>query len=284
MNTQLPQIKLKDINIRRFLFVRRFLILSVVMMITAVSIVLFALFPQVQQIIQTTGIIRTEDVTLRNLQRKIAGLAQVNDLEEYANRDKVDQALPVQKPLLPLLETARRVSLSSGASLISIETSPGKLASISAQLSAQPATAVGPDGAPVQPSTITTYDMSASDGQVHGVDKMDIQVTIRGTLTQISDFITQIERSTPITNVTEIDLKDESGEAAANPQFTAELRLSSYYFTRAIEVAIDAPLPETGVKEREFLNQLNAYTVSNDQGQSSQVQGGGRNDLFGVGQ
>ncbi|MBW7944777.1 hypothetical protein H3C70_05270 [Patescibacteria group bacterium] len=273
--------QLKQINYRRLIFVRRFLILSVIMAIVSVCIALFAVLPQIEQIIQTQNMIRTENTTLQNLRRKIQGLAQVNDLEEYANKDKVDQALPFQKPLLPVLETARRVSLQTGARLTSIETSPGKLASISAQqASVTSVTATGAAQTTSTPASAQQYDVSGD--QVHGVDKMDIEVTIQGTLAQISAFISEIERSTPITNVTEIRLDNEVRSADGTSEFTANLRLSAYYFTRAIQVAIDAPLPETGAKERAFLQELETYTIGNQTTQSMTVEGGGRDDLFGI--
>jgi len=271
MAKQLPQINFKDINIRRFLFVRRFLLLSIVMGVVTLAIVLFAVIPQLQQIFQTQGTIQQENVVLKNLQRKIQGLAQVNDLEEYAHKDAVDQALPLQKPLLQLLENSRIVSGDSGARIVSIETAPGKLATVSAQKT---------------PASVTTDGTAivSSAGQVHGVDKMDIQVTVEGNINQISDFIRRIELTTPITNVTQINLTDSAKPSTdGTAEFSADLRLSSYYFTRAIQVAIDAPLPETGVKERTFLQSLDKYTVASNSAQSQTVEGGGREDLFGVG-
>ncbi len=273
----IPSFNLKDINIRRIIFVRRFLILSVIMGVAAVSMVLFAIVPQVQHVIETESTISRENTVLRNLQRKIQGLNQVSDLEEYSHKDRVDQALPVQKPLLPVLETARRVSFESGARIVSIETSPGKLASVSAQPT--------PTNQTAGSSTVETLASPQSvdtKSQVRGVDKMDIAVTVQGTLPQISDFVSRIERSTPIMSVTEIQLNDENRFADQSPQFTAQLRLSAYYFTQAIQVAIDAPLPETGVKEREFLRELDSYTVSDPGVQSTEVSGGGQEDLFGI--
>lgn len=266
--------ELKQVNFRRLIYVRRYLLISIAMCVTALCIALFAILPQVESIISTQSMIRTENTTLANLQRKIQGLAQVNDLEEYANRDKVDQALPFQKPLLPVLETARRVSVETGARIISIETTPGRLASISAQRAN--ATSSGLEAAGSAPVT-TAVD------SVHGVDKMDVSVTVQGTLAQISNFISAVESSTPITSVTEIRLTDSLRTEGAAPEFSAGLRLSSYYFTRAIEVAIDAPLPETGVKERAFLQELENYTIGANTNQSETVEGGGQQDLFGIG-
>jgi len=265
------------------IFVRRFFILSVVMAVTAVCIVLFAILPQVQQIIEAQTMIKTENTTLANLKRKIQGLAQVNDLAEYVDRDKVDEALPFQKPLLPILETAKRVSIESSARLITIETTPGKLASISARAAGINNT-ISASGAatPVAVGGVANQVYGATGDQIHGVDKMDISVSVQGTLAQISDFISRIEKSTPITNVTEIRLDNEVRMPDGLPEFTAALRLSSFYFTRAIQVAIDAPLPETGAKERSFLIELENYTIGSQVTNSTTVEGGGQNDLFGI--
>lgn len=275
MAKQLATVPIKELNLRRLFFVRRFLVLAVVMGVVSVIIILFALLPQVQQIIETQGVITRENTVLQGLQRKLLALSQVNDLAEYANRDKVNEALPIQKPLLPLLETARRVSGESGARITSIETAPGKLASISAQRAT----------APVNPAaTPAPIAVAVDHGQVHGVDKMDVTVTIQGNINQISDFISRIEKSTPVTNVTEIQLTDMQSTTAGPAEFAAQLRLSSYYFTRPIEVAVDAPLPETGANERAFLQELDQYVVTQQNTHSSEVEGGGREDLFGVGQ
>lgn len=278
MATQLTTVQLQDINIRRLLFVRRFMVISVVMAVVAICMVLFAIMPQAQQIVETRSTIAQENATLQNLQRKIVGLTQVNDLVEYAQRDKVDAALPVQKPLLALLDSARRVSAESGARIMSIETAPGKLASVSAQRSTATPSLAGPEAVPPAPVPLPT---TASDGQVHGVDKMDIAVVIQGNIDQISAFVSLIEQSTPITNVTELQITDLLATTSGPSEFSAELRLSSYYFTRAIEVAVDSPLPETGVRERAFLQELEQYTVTPPVVQSQQVEGGGREDLFG---
>ena len=280
MKTPLQKVpSFKELNLRRLLFVRRFLLLAVVMSVVAVVIVLFALLPQAQQVAETQGVITKENVTLQNLQRKIVALSQVNDLAEYANRDKVNEALPLQKPLLQLLETARRVSGESGVRITSIETAPGKLVSISAQ-HATPAASVDPV-ASVAPAPVPE---AGDHGQVHGVDKMDVTVTIQGNINQISDYISRIEKSTPITNVTEIQLTELSPATDKPAEFGANLRLTAYYFTRAIEAAVDAPLPETGVKERAFLQELEQYVVTENSPKSAQVEGGGREDLFGVSQ
>lgn len=265
--------QLKQLNFRRLIYVRRYLLLSVTMLLMALLIVVFAILPQVERIVATQRMIQTENQVLANLRRKIQGLAQVNDLAEYANRDKVDLALPFQKPLLPVLETARRVSLESGARIVNIETSPGRIASISAQSVVS--------GTATAAAAVVTTPEPVGD-QVHGVDKMDVSVTVEGTLAQISNYITQIELSTPLTSVTEIRLTDIGVGAGGTPQFSAGLRLSSYYFTRAIQVAIDAPLPETGARERGFLQQLEQYNVGQSQNQSPTVEGGGQNDLFGI--
>lgn len=270
--------QLKQVNFRRLIYVRRYLLISIVMCITALCIAVLAILPQVEQIISTQGMIQAENTTLSNLQRKIQGLAQVNDLAEYANKDKVDEALPFQKPLLPMLETSRRVSIETGARILSFETTPGRLASISAQRAN--AAVVNATGS-TQPQQVPT-PLSPDADQVHGVDKMDLSVTVQGTLAQISNFITGVESSTPITSVTEIRLTGSQRPENGPPEFSAALRLSSYYFTRAIEVAIDAPLPETGARERAFLQELENYTIGASVNQSDTVQGGGQEDLFGI--
>lgn len=282
MNQDLLHFKLsnmKDLNIRRFLFVRRFLLLSGILLVVGVSIVLFALIPQLQAIVETQQTIRKENEVLQALQRKVRGLLQVNDLAEYAQKDVVDLALPSRKPLLPLLDAARRVSEESGGRITKIETSPGE---IDPGFLSEDAIATG--AATPSATTPTIPATPKKPTQIHGVEKLDVAITVQGTVAVINDFIRRIERTTPVINVTEVNMTDLLLDGEAAGTFSADLTLSTYYFDRPIEVAIDDPLPETGVAERELLRQISEYSVTEQRSSSGQVEGGGREDLFGVGQ
>ncbi len=259
--------QLKELNLQRLIYTRRYLVLSLAVLFTSGGIILLAILPQVKWSLDLRDQVGLENTALQALQKKVRGLAQVSDLEGYGSRDKVEAVLPLEKPLLPLLTTAGIISQETGAQIVDIETNPGFIASGSAATSAR------------------TAQAAQTVNKVHGVDTLDIRVELAGTLDQINSFISRIETAAPITNVSEIELERNTPDAKRNVQtgdlFSAKLTLTTYYFTQAIKVAVDEPLPEIGVTERNFLNQLETYTFP-AMDKVNQVQGGGQEDLFGT--
>ncbi len=285
MKMDVKNVNLKEFHWRRFLYVRRFMLLAVTAGVTSLGILFLAILPQIQGLLDTASEVSAEEKVLQSLQQKVEGLEQVNDLSEYQNKDLVDVALPSSKPLLQLLASATANSQLANVRLTEVQTSPGKLLNQASTVASGSATASGSAEAlaPVTSTITPIAPLDPDQTRIHGVDILNVTVEVEGSLAQINDFISKMEKSFPVTNVSQIKLSElvlnSQAAAALGPQFSAELRLSSYYFTRLIEVAVDDKLPEIGVTERDFLKELEGYFVPN-QTNIDQVQGGGLEDFF----
>jgi len=266
------KLDLKKTDFKTLFTTRKYLFFAGAMVLICVCILLFGVFGQVSSIVDLYSASNKEDVSAKALQSKFNALQQVSYLDEFAKSDKVNLALPSEKPLLQLISGVNTVAQSAGVSLSDIETAPGKLATQSA------ATSTGANASVVVDTAST----------IPGVNVLTIGLKAHGTLAQINTFLDGIEKITPITQASKLKLSvlpAAPGTPAAfgAPQiYEAELELSTYYYSQAISVAVDAPLPTIGGKEETFLNTLDTYQFPDYQKQQ-QVQGGGSSDLFGTG-
>lgn len=255
---------LKNFNLQRFVFVRRYLMMGLGMLLVGLLLVVFAIAPQIQRSTELNFLTKKDAELLRQLQQKVRELNEVEDLQAYANSQKVELALPSEKPLLQLLSSMSYVAQDSKVTLSDIQTNPGRIASASTTVVAPP------PGTPA---------LDLQQTGLGALPTLNLELNVRGQIDNIYDFLDKIERVTPITQVTGLKL---SRVAPNQDLYVCKLTLSTYYFTQPIYVTIDAPLPEVGSAEQNFLNQLDTFIFPDFQRQQ-QIQGGGSSDLFGVG-
>jgi prefoldin subunit 5 len=271
------KIDLKNINIQLLLYTRRFLWVGIGMGIAAALVFLFAILPLVQQVYDLNDQVQQQTRALQSLQQKIQALNVVSDLTEFQDNDKVELALPSEKPLLPLLASVNGIAKNANVAVSDIETSPGRLATGSAA----PNKSTNP-GTPAAVPIVTGSQKPANAPY----EVLTIQVTVKGQLKEINSFIEQVEHATPMINVSQIELNSlekKVGTSVGNNEntFEAKLNLTTYYFVKSILVGVDDNLPQIGEKEKTFLQSLASYTtIAVDKQQS--IQGGGLNDLFGA--
>jgi hypothetical protein len=172
--------------------------------------------------------------------------------------------------LLQLLNNIGVAAKSAQVALSQIQTSPGRIATGSAQLQ----------------SDVSALTPSVATAKVNGIDVLDIGVTVDGTLPQINAFVKNIENITPISDITQFQLTQTRGSQQTTQGliqsvngYEAKIRVTSYYFTQPISVTIDASLPEVNPAEQQFLNQIDTFKLTAET-QQQNIQGGGLNDLF----
>jgi hypothetical protein len=198
------------------------------------------------------------------LEKKVQELEGVTTSVAYAQSDQVNQALPSRKPLLELLTNMNSVVQSSQVVITNIELSPGQIAS------------AGADTTDV-PVPLTPVKTGAGD-----YDELEIEMSAEGTLDQINSFLNSVEKIVPTTTVTKLSLEKQPQKTGQTQQrFEADLALTSYYFTKPVSAAIDAPLPPIGPAEEEVLAKLKTFTYT-PLVKQQMIQGGGLEDLFGV--
>mgnify|MGYP000002170795 CR=1 FL=1 len=280
--------EVQHVNYRRLFYVRRFLFMGIAIIALGFVMILLAIVPQVFGDIDLRTRLLQETDTYTHLKAKMDSLLQTASLNNQKNAAEVNVALPSQKPLLALLSTVNATAGTAQVVITKIDTSPGKLATQSAQPAAAPLSTNGiaPPPAPIQDYGADTSPSAAdlTPNQKKSVKTLDISVVANGTLSQINTYIDQLEQATPLINITKIDLTtlDPSGNVTSpGSQFEAKIGLTTYYFIQPIQVSIDDPLPEVGANEQKFLQSLHTFTFQDAQNQNGIV-GGGLNDLFGV--
>jgi hypothetical protein len=256
------KLKAPQLNLRYLMITRRYLVWSVGLGIVAVGLLFFAFTSQLQSILTARATMSREQKKLDQLQRKNLELQQLTSSPAFSQISTVNLVLPSRKPLIELLNGLNGAVFNSGVFVTSIELSPGKIASASA------------DGTEIkQPDEIP----SDKDYAV-----VDVSLTARGPLPKINAFFESIEQIAPLTTVTGLSLSKQ-GRASnqTEDEFEAKLSITTYYFVKSIAAALETPLPVLGAEEEKALKDIATFTSGEEAPQTS-IQGGGIQDLFGA--
>jgi hypothetical protein len=259
----LPHIDWKNVNFVYIAQARRYFVLAILLGVSGIGLFLFLAFIQLPQLIELVNNLNSEKKNLSNIQQKVLALRDGALVDQTDNRQKIDTLLPSKKPLLQLLNNVGSAAQNSQVRLIAIETSPGRIASGSAQLK----------------TNVASFDFGTPEAKINGVDVLTIGLTVNGTLAQINAFVKNIEQITPISDITQLKLTSQSDVLNSTTSYEAKLRVASYYFTQPITVSIDAPLPKITANAQAFLVDLNKFQFTPETEQPA-IQGG-VNDLFG---
>lgn len=256
--------QLQDFNYKYWLTTRRRLVLAVVLTAVALAALFFGAWPQVQQIMELRSDLRTENEQLTRLQNKLNSLTDGETLQLVSQENQINSLLPSKKPLLEMMQSLSLVADETRVSLASIEVAPGEISTGSAEVAAG-----------------SSRRRSQTSGNAEPYRDLDLSLVVEGELDQINAFIRQLELTAPITNVTSISLTDRQQNQADDQPFSAEMTITSYYFTQPLAAAIESPLPPLSVEDTEFLNQISSFSFpENDQ--PTTIRGGGQEDLFNV--
>jgi hypothetical protein len=253
---------------RSLLTTRRYLSMAVGLLLLTLLTLLFGIWPQIQSVMTGWSTLQKQQQVVERLERKTAELEQVPLSQAYSKAEQVSQTLPSGKQLLSLLSALNTVVTASQVRVTQIELSPGSIATESAQVAA-PTT------------TSKTKKKVASTKPKEEYDSIDIELTIEGSLPSINGFLDRIESTAPLMLVTDLSLSQRANKDAPAGQFQATLVVSSYYFTKTVSAALEAPLPQLGSTETESLAALAKFAYPTRQSATS-IQGGGLDDLFGV--
>lgn len=257
-------LSLQDLSLQYLLQTRRYLVFAVGFTVVAVATAAFIFFiqyPQDQTLWQT---LQTEKNQVVVLQQKAATLEDTTFIAQADNRQKIDILLPSKKPLLQLLNNTGQAARDAQVILVAIETSPGRIASGSAQLQ----TNINQ----FAPETVTT--------KVNGVNVLTIGLTVNGTLPQINAFVKNIEQIAPISDITHLELQPQSDPSGRTDLYQAKMKIASSFSTQPVTVDADAPLPQIQTDQEDFLNHLDTFQFIAEAPQST-IEGGGLNNLFG---
>lgn len=250
--------KNNNFNFKLFLATRKYLVISIACGVVAALFLLFLAYPRINELTNLNKKIDSENQKLEKYQKKLRGLEQVASLKEFKNRAAIEQVLPSYKPLLELLTNLNKTAQNNQVSLESFDLKPGKIAS---------------QGAVVV----------EEKNNKQGYSTMEISFTAKGQLEALDNFLEAIEKMSPITSIKTISLqrKEKEKDEKTIISTSADLVLSTHYYTQSVESSLESPLPKIGAKELEIFTTILEFEESKLKKQT-EVRGGGNENIFGI--
>jgi hypothetical protein len=253
----------QEFNLEIFFRTRKYLIFTIGFGLLSVGLLFLAAIPQFKQAWSLRSQHQSELPKLAQLKQKLASLEGVRFSPEFAQIGLVNQALPSKKPLLDLMVSLNGIAISSDATIESFELSPGLIASDAATANA-------------------ASKIISNQGDV---DTLEVTMVVTGNNAAVQKFILDVEKMAPFTTITQLSLSSllqEGDEIIGfNDLREAHITTSTFFFTKSIQAAVEAPLPEISMPEREVLTALADLIPTNLPSQTT-ILGGGLEDLFGV--
>ncbi len=235
-------------------------------LVKAVAFGLTALVLLILTYYQLTGISETRkkmEVTQKKtnqLANKIAELEALKTTPEYAQAQKMNDILPSHKPLLELLNNLNSVASETNVSITEFKINPGEIIT---------------EGEEAQ--KISVKKKKAGD-----YDQLNLDLSIVGGLDQVKEFMTLIERVSPITTITSLTIDRKATNIGDNQQLTrADLSLSTYYYTKSVSATLSAAIPSITQEERAIFQDIIDFSPSQIENQL-EIIGGNNTDLFGI--
>lgn len=250
--------KLNSLNIALIMSTRKSLVTAVALVATSVVLVIISV-TQVSSFFTTQDKLEATQKKVSQLNEKTQKLEQLKFTPEYAQAERMNEVLPSRKPLLELLNNLNAVANETGVSITEFQINPGEIATEAAK------------------TANTAQKKRASD-----YDQLDLELSILGELNQVKEFMSLIERVSPLTTITSLTIDRKVGSTNAETQQTrADLSLSTYYYTKPIAATLSAPLPAISPEERAIFQDILAFTPPQGESQT-EIIGGDNTDLFGI--
>ncbi|MEA2056126.1 MAG: hypothetical protein U9O78_00190 [Patescibacteria group bacterium] len=258
-----------DQNIKLFLLNRKFLVLTIALVWTSFALIFFVIKPQISQLVQNTEQIDENRSHLKNLQQKLVELKQIRLSAEFEKKDTVDEVLPSHKPLLELLANLNQAAEVTKVSFTNFEISPGKVASPGAE--------------------IVPIDQTKT-----GYDSLELKLSVAGLETNVEEFLNIVEKIAPISTITELSIRrdknnreeteSEVSSSSSGPTVrvsSANMLLSTYYYTRTISTTLSKKLPAVGEEEIKVFDTIQKFRPSDFKPQT-ELKRSELEDIFGV--
>lgn len=249
-----------DTKLKIFFSTRRFFIEACLFFAAAAAIILLATIPQIQAVFEYQNTIAREQPKLEQLEIKLQNLETVEVSEEFSKAGVVNQTLPSKKPLMELLISLQAAADRSETNIINFDLSPGELASASAQ-------------------SAKTAKRGAAD-----FDFVELNVELEGSFTDIQNFFNYVERFTPFTMISNVNLEplqaNQELSADSESLVTASMQIRTYYFTKSVQSTVDSTLPSLTQQNLDVLAEVETF-VTIDVPEQQEIENGGNPDLFG---
>lgn len=250
--------KLNSLNIALIMSTRKSLVTAVALVVTSVVLIIISV-TQVSSFFATQDKLEATQKKVNQLNEKTQKLEQLKFTPEYAQAERMNEVLPSRKPLLELLNNLNAVANETGVSITEFQINPGEIATEAAKTAS-----------------------TAQKKKTGDYDQLDLELSILGDLNQVKEFMSLIERVSPLTTITSLTIDRKVAAAGQDSQQTrADLSLSTYYYTKPIAATLSAPLPAISPEERAIFQDILAFTPPQGESQT-QIIGGDNTDLFGI--
>lgn len=228
------------------------------------SLVLLVLtYSQVTAIFQTQSKIATTQKKVDQLKKKTEELQQLKYTDEYAQAERMSEILPSHKPLLELLNNLNSVANETRVSITEFKINPGEIVSEADQEANKKV-------APIKQKRSADYD------------QLELELSVVGELNQVKEFMTMIERVSPITTITSLSIDRESKSVLSGDQMTrADITLNTYYYTKPVSATLASALPKITDEEKIIFQDILKFTPPKIEDQT-EIIGGDNTDLFGI--
>ncbi|NCN03725.1 MAG: hypothetical protein GW942_01465 [Candidatus Pacebacteria bacterium] len=252
-------------NLRYIYNTRRYLVWSIFIILLSLLLTFVSLVPQISSISNLYSDLIKENKRLAQLRIKVAQLIDSDNSLVITNLNNINQALPSKKPLLELLTSLNTVGNQSQVRFNDISLTPGKISTQSGD---------------VRESTRKSNKQTTTKVNY---ETLFLDLTVTGTISNINQFFTEIEKIAPFTTITAMTLNETSVDSlnknSSDTIFEAKITITSYFFSKSISVNVDAKLPELTVSQREIIDNLQSFTYTS-QNEQYEIQGGGLENLF----
>lgn len=209
--TKSPLANLTLSSIILYLRRRTFLTVAIVswsvMALLAVAVVL----PQIRLISAHTENLGVEEKKLAELQARSRFLLTLDTTVLASQQTMLQQVLPSQKPVTPLISSVERLAENAGVALLGYELSPGTVATQGAEVST---------GKAIIKSIVPE------------VGSLPLKLDVQGAFGQMNTFFKSLDLLVPLVNVKGIDftvLSQTKGAAPESVQYKASVELDSLY-------------------------------------------------------
>lgn len=242
----MPQdIKKPKYNLKYILTTRKFLLISIGL--SALSLFLFftLIFPKIQSIQEQRNVLEKEQKKLAKLESKLGILENVNSIDAFSERERIETILPSEKPLFSLLHKFEAAAAKNGVVITSFNVSPGQISTDSAD---------------------TKKKSTAAKSKT--LEVMNLDTTVVGSITDINTFLADVDQLSPLTDVEKISFSAARGVETVQVTdptqkvFEAVLSLATYFYTGQPEVQVDKELPTIADLDQETLTKLAEFDIS----------------------
>ncbi len=222
---------------------RRYFTISILSWVAILALIALVLVPAVQSILAIQKDLETASAELTKKQQLITGLSTLDANELQRANTILAAALPIEKPVLPVLYSIDRLATEATVSVSNFQVSPGLLGTSSGKLSEA-----------AQVSKISPQ-----------IATLPLKMGVSGGFGNLSTFFQSLDNVVPFIQINSIQFSSEVGQTAAtsteSATYTAEVSLSSLYLKSALAKGTVTSVAPLNTAEKDLLQRL---TLANE--------------------